>query len=68
MNTVFLLQLFLILYMPKQIYTFWEKNVLKKKKSFIPTYSNFFQAVTWIIHFLFGRNKQDLDWFLLLVL
>ena len=55
-KNTFLLQVFLILYTPKQIYALREKKVFnKKKKSFLPTYANFFQAVTWTTHiFLFG--------------
>ena len=37
-RTLFLLQLFLIFYTPKQIYAFGEKKrVKKKKRSFLPT-------------------------------
>ena len=53
-NNTFLLQLFLVLKIPKQIYAFREKKV-KKKKDFQPTYPNFIQAVTWTTHiFSFG--------------
>ena len=30
-----------------------EKKMFKKKKSFLPTYHNLFQAVTWTTHIFF---------------